>query len=266
MAISRTLIWRRGLLAAALFALACREPAAPAATTPSSPSPASSSAPTATPASASASTGTAAALSQGIDVSGYSGTVDWTTVDAAGHSFAFAKATEGEDLKDPAFDQNWSQMKAAGMVRGAYHFYVTEDDPEAQAKFFLATVTLEPGDLAPVVDIETLGHDTSAEGLPEELHTFLGLLESHYGVKPIIYTTANFWNQYLGEGFGDYPLWVAEYDVESPKIPTGWQTWHLWQWQENAPVPGVEKGADLSKLNPAGPDLAGLVLPARPSS
>ena len=32
-------------------------------------------------------------------------------------------------------------------MRGAYHFYVTEDDPEAQAKLFIETVDLEPGDV-----------------------------------------------------------------------------------------------------------------------
>ncbi len=200
-------------------------------------------------------------LGQGIDVSSHVGTVDWQEIRAAGHTFAFIKATEGMDLADPSFPAWWPEMKEAGIVRGAYHFYVTEDDPTAQAEFFIATAPLEPGDLAPVVDVETLGHDTQP-GLPDRLRTFLSLLEAHYGVKPIVYTSPNFWNQNLGAGFGDHPLWVAEYDVTAPTIPDGWDEWHLWQWQEDTAVPGVENGADLSQVNPAGVDLSVLVIPA----
>lgn len=199
----------------------------------------------------------------GIDVSGHSGAVDWARLLEDGHTFAFTKATEGMDLKDPAFDANWASMKAAGIIRGAYHFYVSEDDPEKQARFFIATVSLEPGDLAPVVDVETLGHDTSA-GLGERVRRFIALVEEHYGVKPIIYTTARFWDDRVGDAdLGDYPLWVAEYDVESPRLPGGWSSWHLWQWQQDVVVPGVEKNADVSHFNSAEQDIAALTVPTR---
>ena len=200
-------------------------------------------------------------LHHGLDISGHSGQVEWPVLVSEGHTFAFIKATEGVDLKDPAFDEHWLQMKEVGLIRGAYHFYVTEDDPEEQARFFMANAPLESGDLAPVVDVELIGHGTS-EGLPERLQTFLDLVEAHYGVKPIIYTTAKFWNLHLTDGFGHYPLWVAEYEVEEPQLPKGWQTWHLWQWQGDAVVPGVEKGADLSQVNRSGGvDLAALLIP-----
>lgn len=202
----------------------------------------------------------AARLHNGLDVSDHSGTVDWHQVQAGGHTFAFIKATEGVDLKDPAFDLHWPQLKEAGLVRGAYHFYVTEDDPAEQARFFIETVTLEPGDLAPVVDVELIGHGTH-EGLPERLRLFLDRLYGHYGVKPIVYTTAKFWNEHFTAEFGDHPLWVAEYDVDEPKLPAGWESWHLWQWRGDATVPGVEKGADLSQVNLSGVDLSALVVP-----
>ena len=200
------------------------------------------------PSDSAGSTPAGAGLQRGIDVSAHSGAVDWAAVVEAGHSFAFAKATEGVDLEDPAFEAHWQAMKDAGIVRGAYHFYVTEDAPEDQASFFIANVTLEPGDLAPVVDVELIGHGTQP-GLPERLKTYLDLVESHYGVRPIIYTSPNFWDEHLTDEFGDYPLWVAEYGVDAPRLPSGWQEWHLWQYQDSAEVPGVANGADLSHLN-----------------
>ena len=251
---ARTLV----LAGPAVLSIACAEQA------PSPPAAASAGESTATAEPAEAREGTtsevAGRLHLGLDVSMHSGTVDWAELAAQGHTFGFVKATEGVDLKDSAFDQHWREMKQAGMVRGAYHFYVTEDDPTEQARFFISTAAIEPGDLAPVVDVELIGHGTKA-GLPERLRTWLEIVEDHYGVKPIIYTTAGFWDAHLTADFGDYPLWVAEYEVEKPRLPAGWSDWHLWQWKGDAEVSGVEKGADLSHVNRSGPELSRLVVP-----
>ena len=64
----------------------------------------------------------------------------------------------------------------------------------------------------------------------------------------------------LDDSFGDYPLWVAEYEVDAPTLPAGWTSWYLWQWQGNAQVPGVEHGADLNRVG-SGVDLSALVVP-----
>ncbi|HEV3471189.1 MAG TPA: GH25 family lysozyme, partial [Pyrinomonadaceae bacterium] len=91
----------------------------------------------------------------GIDVSHYQGGVNWEAVKAAGCAFAFAKATEGAGVTDPFFHANWAGMKAAGLLRGAYHFFRPAQDAAQQAAHFLSTVQLQPGDLPPVLDVET---------------------------------------------------------------------------------------------------------------
>ncbi|UCH94112.1 MAG: glycoside hydrolase family 25 protein [Candidatus Aminicenantes bacterium] len=202
--------------------------------------------------------GTKAKTIKGIDVSHFSGSVDWQKVKPAGYTFAFAKATEGVDFMDPTFQDHWQEIKKAGLIRGAYHFYVTEDDPELQADFFIKNVSLRPGDLLPALDIESIGKGTKP-GLVQRLKKFLGILEKHYGVKPIIYTGPKFWNSHLNDHFGAYPLWIAEYGVNEPVNPKGWKEWHLWQWKENATVPGVEKGADLSIFNHKEKDFSSLL-------
>jgi lysozyme len=196
---------------------------------------------------------------KGIDVSHFSGGVDWHKVKSGGYTFAFAKASEGVDLKDRAFQNHWQEIKKAGLIRGAYHFYVTEDDPKDQADFFIKNVPLRHGDFRPAVDIESIGKGTNHE-LAQRLKKFLDLLEKHYGVKPIIYTGPKFWNNHLNNHFGAYPLWIAEYGVKEPLDPKGWKEWHLWQWKENAAVPGVEKGADLSIFNHKEKDFSSLLL------
>lgn len=226
-----------------------------------------------TPTSAPAATATAPAhspeqavlrLHRGIDVSVHSGVVDWTKVAAAGHGFAILKATEGVDLADSAFHSHWREAAAAGLVRGAYHFYVTEDAPEQQAAFFIATVQLQPGDLAPIVDIEWVGHHT-ADGWQDSLLVFIRRLQDHYGVAPIIYTSPHFWSDHfkgkISEELAPYPLWIAEYDVPQPTVPATWSTWHMWQYQGDAAIAGVEKSADLSQVNRDGVNPAVLVIP-----
>jgi len=200
------------------------------------------------------------AMSHGIDISGHSGEVDWSAVMGQGATFVFLKATEGVDLVDPAFAEHWQALRGEEVVRGAYHFYVTEDDPKDQAKLFIETVDLQPGDFAPVVDIELIGHGT-LPGLADRLQACLEILENHYGVRPILYTSSKFWDTHLTDEFGDYPLWVAEYEVDEPVLPKGWSDWTLWQWSGDATIEGVEKGADLNRVNPRHSDRSALVVP-----
>lgn len=185
----------------------------------------------------------------GIDISHHSGDVDWVEVHAGGVHFAYVKATEGVDDADPMFEQHWARLKELEIPRGAYHFYVTEDDPEEQAAFFLSRIEQDPGDLPPVVDIELIGHGTTGELAPK-LRRFLEIVEQSLGIKPAIYTSPVFWDQHLDDSFGDHPLWIAEYGVEAPRLPAGWERWALWQYAGDASVDGVAKAADLSRLHP----------------
>src|SRR6185369_16638343 len=84
----------------------------------------------------------------GLDVSHYQGTVDWSSVARQGYRFAFIKATEGLSEIDPQFSANWPDAKAAGLIRGAYHYYDSGSDPRQQAEHFLNTVWPDGGSLS----------------------------------------------------------------------------------------------------------------------
>jgi lysozyme len=200
----------------------------------------------------------------GIDVSHHSGQIDWAAVAEHQYAFIYVKATEGVDAADPLFEAHWSELARRGIPRGAYHFYVTEDDPVEQAEFFLSRVEHRHGDLAPVVDLEVIGHSTTGDLAPRVLR-FLEIVEERVGITPIIYTNARFWDAHLGPDFGRFPLWIAEYGVEAPVLPQGWSEWLFWQFQGDATVPGIEKGADRSKVRP-GVDLGAHRIAAPPAT
>ena len=199
------------------------------------------------------------AKQHGIDVSHHSGAVDWGVVAEHGLGFVYLKATEGIDDADPQYLSHHLAVGELGVPRGAYHFFVSEDDPDEQARFFLSQARFETGDLVPVVDVEVLGHGTSGD-LNDRLRRILRILESTVGAKPMIYTNARFWDAHFAPDFGDYPLWIAEYEVDTPTLPAGWKEWSLWQFEGDATMPGIEKGADRSRLR-EGLDIESLRIP-----
>jgi lysozyme len=184
----------------------------------------------------------------GIDVSRYQKTVNWGLVKDMKSldvklGFAFMKATEGSTITDRQFARNWKKSKQAGLVRGAYHFFRANTDAAAQARAFIKNVTLLPGDLPPVLDVESLDN-VSVEELQEAVALWLMLVEQQYKVKPIIYTNAMFYNRYLHPRFADYPLWVAHYKERNrPRVN---REWVFWQHSETGRVNGINHHVDFN--------------------
>jgi lysozyme len=184
----------------------------------------------------------------GIDVSHYQGMVSWPEVKASGAQFAFAKATEGLTWTDPEFAANWAGMKAAGILRGAYHFFEPDDDAGQQAQFFLRTVQLESGDLPAVLDVETAA--SPGQDLWQGVQTWLETVEAATGLTPILYMSPDFAAaNHAPSSLAVYPLWIADYGVEAPAIPQGWSTWLLWQSSESGTVAGLTGPVDLDQAN-----------------
>jgi lysozyme len=207
----------------------------------------------------------AGAKIQGIDVSHFQGSVNWQEVKQAGMTFAFAKATEGQSSVDPQFKNNWQNMKAAGLLRGAYHFFDAGIDGAAQANHFLQNTQIEPGDLPPVIDVEAAASASKATIL-QEVQNWLNTVEQALNRRPMIYTTASFWNSHLNDTFGAYPLWIAEYGVSAPKIPAGWSDWQFWQYSQSGTVSGVTGSVDRDEFNGSYEDLLALLQSAPPQA
>jgi lysozyme len=187
----------------------------------------------------------------GIDVSRYQQRIAWEAVQKmeVGYiklGFAFIKATEGTARTDPYFKRNWERSKKAGMVRGAYHFFITTRNGTEQAKNFVRAVTLESGDLPPVLDVEkTFG--VAPAIIRKEVKAWCTYIESYYGIKPIIYTNADFYKQYLQGYLDDYPLWVAHYlQPHQPRIS---RDWAFWQHSESGTVNGIGGKVDFNVFN-----------------
>jgi lysozyme len=187
---------------------------------------------------------------RGIDVSKYQGDVDWRAVRSSGVRFAWIKATEGGDRVDPKFWQNWEGAKAAGIARGAYHFVYWCRPWQEEVAWFERNVPVERDALPPVLDVETTPDSRTCrrvlyrdQVLPE-LRGMLAELERHYGKRPMIYSSVDFYQAILRpDELSEYPIWIRSTKY-SPHVKYGDRRWHFWQYQSDAFVPGIRGKVD----------------------
>lgn len=188
---------------------------------------------------------------RGVDVSSYQGNVNWTKVKGAGQSFAFVRVSDGIDHPDATFAQNWPGVKAVGIVRGVYQYFRPAKDVDAQVDLLVSKVAaaggLVEGDLPPVLDLESDG-GLPASTVVARAKAWLAKVEAEYGVKPIVYTAA-FMSNIIGDAFGGYKLWVANYQTSCPTMPSGWSDWHFWQDSEEGTVAGITGPVDTNHFN-----------------
>lgn len=190
----------------------------------------------------------------GIDVSRFQTRVDWRRAAAAGVEFAFIKATEGGDWEDPMFKSHWRGAGRAGIARGAYHFYYFCRTAAEQAAWFIANVPRFEGALPPVLDMEWNHQSRTCRRKPEaavirsEMRVFLRLLETHYGQRPVIYTTPDFYadaglSRMRGEEF-----WLRSTKRPLRAVYPG-QRWSFWQYSATGRLPGTRGDIDLNVFN-----------------
>ncbi|WP_396142102.1 glycoside hydrolase family 25 protein [Flavobacterium sp.] len=186
----------------------------------------------------------------GFDVSEYQGEINWEQTyhieEAFELSYVFIRATAGKDRIDSRFEENWKGAKARQLIRGAYHYYRPNENSKEQATNFIKNVTLQKGDLPPVLDIEKLPKTQSVERLKVGLRNWLTAVEKHYGVKPIIYSGESYYKDFLKEEFSAYPLWIANYNFWRNDLESDWQ---FWQFTEKAKIEGIDAMVDLNIFN-----------------
>lgn len=187
----------------------------------------------------------------GVDVSRYQGNVDWRAAKAAGITFAYIKATEGGDLADPMFHTYRIGATAAGVRQGAYHFYFFCRSPQEQAAWFIRNVPRDPRALPPVLDMEWNHQSKSCKRKPSgpevraEATVFLDILERHYGRRPLVYTTPDFyWDTQLGQ-LPRTQFWLRSVAAHPSERYPG-EGWSFWQYTGTGIVPGFARPVDVN--------------------
>jgi lysozyme len=203
---------------------------------------------------------------EGIDVSRWQGTIDYSRVWSAGFRFVIAKATEGRLYADDAYARNRAAAQAAGLAFTAYHHAhpdPTPNDATLEADNFIAVAGMTPGMLPPVLDIES-GSSLGTPRLQQWVETWLSRVYTRLGVHAMIYTNPAFWRTAMGDTrwfsqHGYDVLWIAHWDATAPDVPAGeWdgRGWTFWQRSNCGAVPGISGCVDLDQFR--GFDLSAL--------
>lgn len=208
---------------------------------------------------------------RGIDVSHYQEKINWQRLRNANMgndpvTFVIIKATEGVSLRDEYFNENFYQARTNGIIRGAYHFLTPDESAKKQAQFFLRQAHLEKGDLPPVLDIEDerkwLAAGKNKAQIQRMALEWLNVVEKHYGVKPIIYSSYRFRRDILSDKrFQEYPFWMAHYYVSTPAKDIDWV---FWQHTDCGKLSGIRGPVDCNVFNGTRADLEKLLIPETP--
>ena len=196
---------------------------------------------------------------EGIDTSQYQQAIDWAQVAGAGKRFAIMRATLGQTYLDPTYATNHAGARAAGLQVTAYHFATpsaSSGDAVLEADWFIQNAALLPGDLVPALDLEQTG-GLSVTDLQAWVGAWLGEVYARLGVRPMIYTSPNFWTNSMGDTtmFADQGysiLWVAHWFVSNVSVPAsnwGGHSWTFWQYDDCGSVPGIAGCVDLDRYN-----------------
>ncbi len=187
----------------------------------------------------------------GIDTSRWQGSIDWATARANGVNFAFLKATEGGDILDPGFAENWAASARAGVPRGAYHFWYHCRPAAEQARWFIRHVPRQAGALPPVLDMEWTPFSPTCTLRPDpqviraEAKIFLDMLEAHYGQRPIVYSAPDFFDKNEMWRLERTEFWLRSVAAHPQDIYAG-RHWTFWQYTGTGVVPGVRGQADIN--------------------
>lgn len=188
-------------------------------------------------------------LYEGIDVSGWQGTIDYEQVKNAGIEIVYMKASEGTDFVDPYFNQNYTNAKANGLKVGFYHYVTARSNEDAilEARFFVSVISGKTPDCRLAMDFESFGSLNPSEITQIGL-TFMQTVQSLSGKEMVIYSdTSNASYRFEGE-LTNYPLWVAQYEVNEPTPNGNWNTWVGWQYSDDGQIPGISGYVDRDQF------------------
>lgn len=199
--------------------------------------------------------GKAASL-EGIDISSYSGDVDWEKVKASGIDFAIIRVggrgygDAGEMYPDDKAIEYINGAKDVGIKVGAYFFSQAVTTAEAieeadYVKEILGDIKL---DFPVAYDWEIIKNDeartdsVSAAQATECARAFCDRIKEH-GYTPMLYSPSReLYFKYDLSRLSDIDIWYCEY----ANVPTFYYEFLMWQYSASGTVDGIDGAVDLN--------------------
>lgn len=186
---------------------------------------------------------------KGIDVSNWSGSIDFYKVAESGIEVVYIQATEGTYYIDPYLHEFYEGAKDNGLKVGFYHFFNPGNSPtpREQAKYFADALSGFKIDCRLALDLEQTG-GLDNYNLSRQAVEFLEALKEFTGLDVVVYTYSNFAQTKLDSEseIKNYPLWIAQYGGYEPEYNPVWGKNYIgWQYSDTGSVSGINGNTDL---------------------
>ena len=197
-----------------------------------------------------------AASSEGIDVSSYSGNIDWKKVKESGIDFAMIRVggrgygEKGEMYTDERALEYINGAKAEGIKVGAYFFSQAVSTEEAieeadYVKTVLGDIKLDypvAYDWEIIKDDDARTDSVSASQATECARAFCDRVKE-LGYTPILYSPSReLYFKYDLSRLADIDIWYCEY----ANVPTFYYEFSMWQYTATGAIDGIEGAVDLN--------------------
>lgn len=184
---------------------------------------------------------------QGIDVSQWQGSkIDYKKVKEAGINFVIIRAGYGKSIsqKDPCFETNYKNAKAAGLNVGAYWYSYakTLEDAKAEASTCIQAIKGKQFEMPIYFDLEEQSQFARGKTFCSNLvKIFCSAMEAA-GYWTGLYISRSPMQAYItDEVYNRYSLWLAEY---GPKCNYG-KYYGMWQYSSKGKIDGISGDVDL---------------------
>lgn len=195
-------------------------------------------------------------IKQGIDVSKWNNTINWSNVKKAGIEFAFVRTSyrgteTGKLAMDPKAAVNMNGAAAAGIRVGAYIFSqaITKAEAVQEAEYLLGTVKGYNITMPLVFDFEYYsGGRLSKAKLSKRAQTDICLAFcdriKEAGYTPLVYANLSMFTKdlYASEITAKYPAWLARYN----NVAGYSGDYDFWQYTSSGKVSGISGNVDMN--------------------
>lgn len=196
------------------------------------------------------------ASKEGIDISSYSGDIDWDKVKQGGIDFVMVRlggrgyGDDGSLYTDERAVKYINGAKEADLKVGAYFFSqaTTNDEAVEEASYvkeILGDIKLDypvAYDWEIIKDDDARTDSVSANQATQCAKAFCKKIKE-YGYKPMIYSPSReLYFKYDLSQLSDFDIWYCEY----ADVPTFYYQFSMWQYSSTGTVDGIEGSVDLN--------------------
>lgn len=202
-----------------------------------------------------------ATITQGLDVSKWDDTINWSKVAKAGTDFTIIRVGytgygNGKQVADPTFQRNITEAAKAGVPAGVYIYSqaTTTAEAKAEAKFCLDAVKSYSISLPIVMDVEFAEDSNGYTGRlykaklskSAQTNVCMAFCETiaAAGYTPMIYANRSMLENNMNAGTisAKYPIWLANYTTATSYSGD----YAIWQYSETGSVSGIDYPIDCN--------------------